>query len=112
MTSGSLWNYFRDEVNNEDNRNDDNHNTINNNKRATSKCFEYKTKIIGTMPNNNNILDAEVVVPLNLQWQIWDILQRVSSLDVYQHVLERHIIWDIKGWTRLFEIFFGNFQVF
>ena len=30
----------------------------------TSKYFEYKTKLIGRTPNNNNILDADVVAPL------------------------------------------------
>ena len=37
---------------------------VNNNKTTTSKSFEYKTKITGSMPNNDNILDAEVVDPL------------------------------------------------
>ena len=64
MPSGSLWNYYRDEVNDDENENNDNHNTVNNNKAATSKSFEYKTKTTGSMPNNNNILEAEVVVPL------------------------------------------------
>ena len=64
VTSGSLWNYYRGKVNDSANEIDDNDNKINNNKTATSKCFEYKTMIIGNTPNNNNILDAEVVVPL------------------------------------------------
>ena len=29
-----------------------------------SKSIEYQTKLIGSTPNDNNILDAEVVVPL------------------------------------------------
>ena len=37
---------------------------INNNKTITSKFFEYKRKLIGATTNSNNILDAEVVVPL------------------------------------------------
>ena len=37
---------------------------VNNNKTTTSKSFECKTKITGSMPNNDNILDAEVVDPL------------------------------------------------
>ena len=30
----------------------------------TNKSFEYKTKLIENTPKNNNLLDAEVVVPL------------------------------------------------
>ena len=37
---------------------------INNNKTITSKPFEYKTKLIKTTSNNNNIWDSEVVVLL------------------------------------------------
>ena len=64
ITSGSLWNYYRDEINDDENKNDNNHNKINNNKTITSKSFKYKTKRKGSTPNNNNILHAEVVVPL------------------------------------------------
>ena len=63
-----MWNYYRDEINddateNDNNNNNNNNNRINNN-ITTSKSFEYKTKIIGSTPNNNNILDTEAVVPL------------------------------------------------
>ena len=61
MTSGNLWNYYRDEVNGFSNEIDDNDNMINNNKTTTSKCFEYKTKITRITSNNNNRLNAEVV---------------------------------------------------
>ena len=64
MTSGSLWNYYRDEVNDSANEIDDNDNMINNNKAETNKRFEYKTKIIGSTLNNNSRLNAEVVIPL------------------------------------------------
>ena len=48
MTSGSLWNYFRDEMNDGANENNDAGNyRINNNKKTTSKSFECQTKIIG-----------------------------------------------------------------
>ena len=49
MTSGSLWNYYRDEVNDVVNKSNAPNNKINNNKTITSKSFEYKTKIIGRM---------------------------------------------------------------
>ena len=45
-TSGSLWQYFRDEP-------DDNI-RLNNNRLNNSKSFETKIKISGKTPNNNN----------------------------------------------------------
>ena len=43
MTSGSWWNYYRDELYNSVNENNDANNyRINNNKTTTSKSFEYK----------------------------------------------------------------------
>ena len=74
MTSGSLWNYYRDKVNDSANEIDDNDNKVNNNK-TTSKSFEYETKIIGSTPNNNNILDAVVVVLKHLSnfWRYLDL---------------------------------------
>ena len=66
MTSGGLWNYYRDEVNDDENENDNINIRINNNKTITSKSLEYKTKLIGSTPNNNNILEAEVVVTLSI----------------------------------------------
>ena len=40
MTSGSLWNYYRDEVNDDENENDNaNNNRINNIKIITSQFF-------------------------------------------------------------------------
>ena len=60
MTSGTLWNYYRDEVNHDENENDNANNRINNNKAITSKSFEYKTKLIGRTPIDNNTLNAEV----------------------------------------------------
>ena len=45
VTSGSLWNYYRDEVSDAANEIIVNH-RINNNKTTTSKYFQYKTKIV------------------------------------------------------------------
>ena len=76
MTSGSLWNYYRDDVNNDANENNVACSKISNNKSIASKSFEYKTKMIGSTSNNNNILDAEVVVPLkylNIFWRSLDL---------------------------------------
>ena len=63
MTSGNLWIYYRDEVNDEENENHNANNTINNNETITSKSFEYKTKLIASTPNDNNTLNTEVFVP-------------------------------------------------
>ena len=73
IISGSLWNYYRDEINDDPNKNVNNR--INNNKSMTSKSFEYKTKLIGSTPNNNNTLDAEVVVPLKKLSNFWRSLE-------------------------------------
>ena len=71
MTSGSYWNYYRDKINDDENENDANDNRMNKSKTTASKSFENKTKIIGSTPNNNNILDAEVVIPLNYLSNFW-----------------------------------------
>ena len=63
MKSRGLWSYYRDEINDDANENANN-NRINDNRTITSKSFEFKTKLIDSTPNNNNILDKEVVVPL------------------------------------------------
>ena len=63
MSSG-LWNYYRDEINDDANANYGANYRINNSKTRTSKSFAYKTKLIGSIPGDNNILDEEVVVPL------------------------------------------------
>ena len=64
MTSGSLWNYYRDEANDDGNENNGARDKIYDNKTITSKSFKYKTKLTGSTPNNNNMLDSKVVVPL------------------------------------------------
>ena len=63
MTSERLWNYYRDEINNDENEND-NKNRLNNNKTIASRSFKYKTKLIGSTPDNENRLNAEFVVSL------------------------------------------------
>ena len=85
MASGRLWNYYRDEVDDDANENDAANNRINKNKTTTSKSFEYKTKLIGNMPNNNNILDAEVVVPLKYLSNFWRSLD--LTLTVKQNLI-------------------------
>ena len=62
-TSGSLWSYYRDQVNDSAHENANNF-RINNNKTKTAESFEYKTKVIARTPADNNTLDKEFVVPL------------------------------------------------
>ena len=45
MTSGSLCNYYRDEINDDKNETDTLKNRLHNNKARRSKSFEYKAKI-------------------------------------------------------------------
>lgn len=66
MTTGSLWYFHKDEVNDDDmNENNNDNFRVNKEKETANKPFEYKTKTIGsTSNNNNNRLNAEIVVPL------------------------------------------------
>ena len=62
-TSGSLWQYFRDEP--DDNNIED------------SKSFKFKIKITGKTPNNNNnnVKDVEIIVPLKYLSNFWRTLE-------------------------------------
>ena len=71
ITSGSLWNYYRNEVNDSANEIYDNDNKIDNSKTTTNKYFENKTKIIEITLNNNNIWCAEVVDQLKHFSNFW-----------------------------------------
>ena len=62
-TSGSLWNYYRDEVNVVANKIVADY-KMNNSKATASKFFVYKAKITGSTPVDINMLDTEVVAPL------------------------------------------------
>ena len=74
LTSGSLWNYYRNEINDDENENDNANNRINNNKTITIKSFECMTKTIGRTPADNNTLNVEVVVPLKYLSNFWRFL--------------------------------------
>ena len=60
-TSGSLWQYFRDEP--DDNNIED------------SESFKYKIKITGKTPNNNNEKDVEIMVPVKYLSNFWRTLE-------------------------------------
>ena len=59
-TTGSLWQYFRDEPN--DNL-------------ADSELFKSKMKITGKTPNNGNEKDVEIMVPLKYLSNFWRTLE-------------------------------------
>ena len=70
MTSGSLWKYYSDEMNDDANENDADNQRIDNSRTVTGKSFECKTKITGSTPNGNNTLNAEVADQLTLNWVV------------------------------------------
>ena len=59
-TSGSLWQYYRDEPN--DNL-------------ANSESFKFKLKITGKTPANDNEKDVEIMVPLKYLSNFWRTLE-------------------------------------
>ena len=59
-TTGSLWQYFRDEP--DDNLDD-------------SESFKSKIKITGKTPNNANVKDVEIMVPLKHLTNFWRTLE-------------------------------------
>ena len=58
--SGSLWQYFRDELD---------HNS------ADSESFKSKIKITGKTPNDDNEKDVEIIVPLKYLSNFWRTLE-------------------------------------
>ena len=50
--------YYKDEIYDDANESC-NDNRINNQQAVTSISFEYKIKLLGRLPNNNNVLDTE-----------------------------------------------------
>ena len=73
MTPENLWNSYRDKINDDVDKNGAS-NSINNNKKIISKSFEYRAKIIGRTPDDNNTLDTEAVVLLKYLSNFWRFL--------------------------------------
>ena len=71
MTSGSLWNYYKDEVNDAANENNAANQSIDNNKTTASKSFEYITNIVGKIPAIASRLDTNVALPLKYLRRFW-----------------------------------------
>ena len=68
MTSGSLWDYYRMKmiiliIG-----------SINNNKTIRSKSSEYRTRVIGRTPADNNTLNVELLVSLKYLSNFWRFL--------------------------------------
>ena len=59
-TSGSLWQYYRDEPNND---------------LTDSESFKFKVKIIGKTPAADNEKDVEIMVPLKYLINFWRTLE-------------------------------------
>ena len=59
-TTGSFWNYYRDEPNSGVGDADNNINYS----IKDSKSFDYKTSITGKLEGNNTEKEVEIVVPL------------------------------------------------
>ena len=59
-TSGNLWQYFRDEPDDD---------------LEDSESFKYKIKITGKNPNDNNVKDVEIIVPLKYLSKFWRTLE-------------------------------------
>ena len=65
-TTGSLWNYYRDEPNSDRDDNEIKHSIIN------SKSFDYKANFIGSMSHNNLTKnDVNIVLPLKCLSNFW-----------------------------------------
>ena len=62
-TTGSLWQYFRDEPVDDDDNIDD------------SKSFNFKTKITGKTPNDDNEKDVEIIFLLKYLSNFWRTLE-------------------------------------
>ena len=83
MSSRSLWNYYRNEVNDDDNENDNANNRINNNKTIISKSFVHNASA------HNNTLDSEVVLPL----KYFSSFRRFVDLQLISCEIELDLSW-------------------
>ena len=81
-TSGSLWQYYKD---------DPNDNT------ADSESFEYKVKKIGKTPDDGNIKDVEIIVPLKYLSNFW----RTLEMPLINCEVNLELTW---SWSVLFLI--------
>ena len=71
VTSGSLWNYCSDEINDDANENDNAGIKMNSDKTIKIKSFQCKTKILTRTSDDIDTADTEVVVPLKHLSNFW-----------------------------------------
>ena len=89
LKSESLWNYYKNEMNDDGAEVNDANFKINNGKVTKSRSFEYKTQITRNTPANDNILDTENVVPLKYLSNFW----RYLSLSFINCEIELDLRW-------------------
>ena len=68
-TSGSLWQFKRDEQPKQ------NHGDISDVSTDYSSCFKYKSNFIGTMPNGGRKNGVKIAVPLKCLSNFWRSLE-------------------------------------
>ena len=85
----NLWNYYRDEANDDANKNNGDGYRTNNEKTITSKSFQCKTKLIGNTSAVNSRLGAEGVVPLKYLSNLW----RSLDLPLVNCEIELYLPW-------------------
>ena len=76
-TSGSLWQYFQDDPNNN---------------LENSKSFKYKVKITGNTPEDGNMKDVEILVPLKYLSYFW----RTLEMPIINCEVELILTWSKK----------------
>ena len=76
-TSGSLWQYFQDDPNNN---------------LENSKSFKYKVKITGNTPEDGNMKDVEILVPLKYLSYFW----RTLEIPIINCEVELILTWSKK----------------
>ena len=76
-TSGRLWSYYRDEVNDDASETDAGSYRMDDNKTIKCEPFGYKTNKTGSAPADNNTLDKRAVAPLKHLSNFW------RSLDMF-----------------------------
>ena len=62
---------------------------INNNNIIKSKSFKYKTKMIGSLPNENDTIDTEVATPSKYLGNFW----RSLNLPLINCEIEHNLKW-------------------
>ena len=89
MASQSLWSYYREKMNNDANENNANNYRVDNSKTVTSKSFEYKAKIRGSTPDDNNTLGTNAAVP----WKHLSNFSRSLDLPLINCKIELDLSW-------------------